>query len=205
MKKLILIIAVFGALGAMAWLGLRSKPASGRLTAEVASGETAGSSVPEQTRHTPRIFRPRERANADGTNAMAVWDRQIDAVLASSGTAAEIADTLLELYPRVPAEGQADLAMEIAAHISNENYGKLAGLITNSTSSEAVLETLLTDLMDRPDKIRLPLLLDMARSKENAKAPDAHELLEALLGEDYGEDWNLWSKKISEWLASHPE
>jgi hypothetical protein len=136
---------------------------------------------------------------------LAPWDAKIDEILASDATESEIGGKLLELYPSVPPEGQADLALEIAARTSNQDYGKLSNLMTNSITPEDVVEVLLTDLLDRPDTIRLPLLLDMARSKTNSKSEDAHDLLEALLGEDYGTDWNQWSKKISEWLASHPE
>ena len=136
---------------------------------------------------------------------MDVWDKQIDAILASNDTDAEIADKLLALYPQVPTNGQADLILEITPRVANTNYSKLSPLLTSTNSSEEVIETLLTDLIDRPDSLRLPLMLEMARSKGNPKSEDAHDLLEVILGDDYGEDWYQWSKKIAEWIASHPE
>ena len=207
MKKLVLFIVVFAALGAVVWFGLRSKPAPDGKAAGVATEATNDSPAPEATSQTPRAFRHRDRSKSDATasDPMDVWDKQIDAILESKATDAEIADQLLELYPRVPAEGQADLILEIATRIASENYSKLSNIMTNAASSEEVVETLLTDLIDRPDKIRLPLLLDLARIQENPKSGDAHDLLEVLLGEDYGNNWDQWSKKISEWLASHPE
>ena len=173
----------------------------------VATAGATDARPPETTSRTPRVFRPRRLPGSDAafTNALETWSGQIETILAARSTDAEIANKLLEAYPSAPAEGQADLALEIAARISNENYGKLASLMTNSTTPGEVVETLLTDLLDRPDKIRLPLLLDMARATENPKAEDARDLLEALLGENFGSDWEGWSKKISEWLASHPE
>ena len=207
MKKLVLIIVVFASLGAVVWFGLRSKPAPDGKAAGVATEVTNDSSAPETTSQTPRAFRHRDRSKSDATasDPMDVWDKQIDAILDSKATDTVIADKLLELYPRVPAEGQADLVLEIAPRISNENYSKLSNIMTNSSSPEDVIETLLTDLIDRPDKLRLPLLLDLARVKENPKSGDAHDLLEVIIGEDYGEDWDQWSKKVAEYIASHPE
>ena len=206
MKKLVLLIAVGVTFGVVVWFGLRSKSATGGREAMVTAAAT-DSLPPESTSRTPRVLRHRDRLSPKpAADVMDVWDKQIEALLASDGTDAEIADKLLELYPHMPTEGQADLILEIAPRIANDSYSnKLSVILTNATAPEEVLETLLTDLIDRPDNIRLPLLLDMARTKEHPKSGDARDLLEALLGEDYGEDWSLWSKKISEWIASHPE
>lgn len=207
MKKLVLIIAALAVLGAAAWLGLRSKPAPTEQVAAATTAVATEAPAPESTGRTPRIFRHRDQSKSDGTSAdpMEIWDKRVDAILESKGTDTEIADKLLELYPQVPTNGQADLILEIAPRVANTNYNRLSNLLTNSSSPEEVIETLLTDLIDRPDNVRLPLMLEMARSKENPKSEDAHDLLEVILGDDYGEDWELWSKKISEWIASHPE
>ena len=207
MKKLVLLIAVGVTFGVVVWFGLRSKSATGGREAMVPTAAATDSLTPESTSRTPRVFRHRDRLSPKpAADVMDVWDKQIDALLASDGTDAEIADKLLELYPHMPTEGQADLILEIAPRIANDSYSnKLSVILTNATAPEEVLETLLTDLIDRPDTIRLPRLLDMARSKDNPKSGDAHDLLEALLGDDYGDDWDQWSKKISEWIASHPE
>ena len=70
---------------------------------------------------------------------------------------------------------------------------------------EAVLDVLLTDLLDRPAATQLNTLLAVAQNAGHPKAEDARDMLVALMEQDHGKDWATWAKKISEWLASHPE
>jgi hypothetical protein len=212
MKKLVILVVGCVALGLMLWLGLRSKTGPAEPMSDTPEAPAQSLVATLETNRLARVFtrsaHHHERAPVEATastNAVSEWDAKIDEILASDAPESEIGKKLLELYPTVPPEGQADLALEIAARTANQDYGKLANIITNTTTTGEVVDVLLNDLLDRPDNLRLPLLLDMARSKGNAKSEDAHDLLEALLGEDYGEDWSQWSKKISEWLASHPE
>ena len=38
-----------------------------------------------------------------------------------------------------------------------------------------------------------------------SRLESARDMLVALMEQDHGKDWATWTKKISEWLASHPE
>jgi len=213
MRKLVLIIIAIAICGAAVWLGTKYRPSA---TASVGPDATtatttnrtaddAGAPAPEGTGKTPRVFQRHPHAKTGDTEQTDIWDSQIDAILASQAPDAEIADKLLKLYPQMPTNAQADLFLEITPRVTDENYSKLSGILTNSTTTGEVLDTLLNDLVDRPDKIRLPVFLDVMRTTDNPKSPDAHDLLEAILGEDYGVDWDTWSKKISEWMTAHPE
>jgi hypothetical protein len=212
MRNFALILVGTAALVVMLWLGLRPKAAMPEPVPETTEAAVQPASVEPATNRAARMFsrstHRRERTTVETsttTNAMAAWDVKIDEIIGADATEAEIGNRLFELYPSVPIEGKADLALEIAARTGNQDYSKLAGLMTNSVTPAEVAEVLLNDLLDRPDPIRLPLLLDIARSTTHPKAEDARDLLEALLGENYGENWNQWSAKISEWIARHPE
>jgi hypothetical protein len=133
------------------------------------------------------------------------WSARIDELLGAEGTDAEISRKLLEMYPTLPPDGQAEAAPHLAALTPNEDHRSVANILTNAATPGEVADILLTDLLDRPDSIRLPLLLEIMRTPDNPVAADARDMLEALMGEDYGDDWELWAKKISEWQASHPE
>jgi hypothetical protein len=89
--------------------------------------------------------------------------------------------------------------------VADRDYAPLGNILTNTATGETIAEILLTDLLDRPDAVKLPLLLDLARNGDHLKAEDARDLLEVLLRVNLGSDWDAWAKKISEWLASHPE
>lgn len=212
MRTPVIIFLAVAVLGGMLWVGLRSKATRSDIVPVAPEASVQPLPVEPVTNRTARVFSRSSHRRAalpadfsTAADATGPWDAKIDEILAADETDSEIGKKLLELYPVVPPEGQADLALEIAARTANQDYGKLANIITNTATPEEVVDVLLSDLLDRPDSVRLPLLLDLARSKTNAKAGEAKDLLEALLGEDYGADWVQWSKKISEWLASHPE
>jgi hypothetical protein len=212
MKKLVLIIVVLVVGGIAVLLGTRYKPApapavqnSEAAQPATVAGVDATAPASEETSKTPSVFRRRTHSKAGEGDPMEVWDKQIDTILESKAPDAQIADKLLALYPQLPTNGQADLFVEIAPRVSDKDYSKLSTIVTNATTPEDVIDELLNDLIDRPDKVRMPVLLDLARTKDNPKAEDAHDLLEVILGDDYGEDWNVWSKKISEWISTHPE
>ena len=210
MRKLVLILIAIVICGAAVWLGTKYRPSvmTPEATTAPATNPTTGDASPtnpDATGKTPRIFQHRQHSNAGNADPMEVWDNQIDAILASPAPDAEIADQLLKIYPQMPTNAQADLFLEITPRVPDENYSKLSGILTNATTTPEVLDTLLTDLVDRPDKVRLPVFLEVMRTTDNPKSQEAHDLLEVILGEDYGEDWDTWSKKISEWMTAHPE
>jgi len=153
-----------------------------------------------------RSFIPRARASINGeTNAPAEWELKIEAALTAEGTDAELSARLLELYPELPGEAQAEVAPHLAALTPDAEYHQIVNLLTNAATPEAVADVLLTDLLDRPAATRLNTLLTVASTPDHPKAEDAKDLLAALMEQDHGQDWALWTKKISEWLASHPE
>ncbi|MEY4388096.1 MAG: hypothetical protein RLY20_3379 [Verrucomicrobiota bacterium] len=129
----------------------------------------------------------------------------MEKILNSQDSDAAISSKLIAIFPELPADQQEDLISQLAAQVSDKDYASLGNMLTNKATTVDVAEVLMTDLIDRPDSIRLPLLLDVARSPDHPKAEDAHDLLEVLLDVNYHNDWDAWAKKISEWLASHPE
>ena len=68
-----------------------------------------------------------------------------------------------------------------------------------------VREVLFSDLLNRPNSIKLAWLLEVARTPGLDQAAEAKDTLEVFLGEDYGANWNVWSDKIRVWLRDNPE
>jgi len=71
--------------------------------------------------------------------------------------------------------------------------------------SEAVLDVLLADALNRPNSLKLPLLLEVARQPDHPKAGEAKDLLELFLEEDHGKDWGQWQAKLEQWLKDNPD
>ena len=143
--------------------------------------------------------------SAVATNIIAQWEGKVDAILTSEGKEADKAKQMLELLPRLPEDGQIEVAHHISNLLPDQNYAALGKLLTNSTLPEPVLDVLLADTLNRPNSLKLPALLDVAREPGNPKAGEAKELLTLFLEQDYGTDWNLWQSKVEVWLRDNPD
>ena len=132
------------------------------------------------------------------------WQPVINQALTSSASTADQAKNLLAQFPNLPPGGQFEAAHHISNLLPDESYATWAGYLTNAAISSDVRKVIYADLQRRPNSIRLPMLLQVARSS-STQSSDAVQLLRNTLGEDLGSDWNAWSVRIQEWLKSNPE
>lgn len=77
--------------------------------------------------------------------------------------------------------------------------------LTNADLPENVLDVLLDDVLNRPNSLKLPALLEVARSAQHPKAAEAKDFLELFLEEDYGADWDKWQAGMEQWLKENPD
>ena len=89
--------------------------------------------------------------------------------------------------------------------MEDDNYSQLGDLLKNDKLPEGVLDELLADVLNRPNILKLPLLLDVASDSSHAKKDEAKDLLELYLGEDYGTDWNSWGQHMTNWMQQNPD
>ncbi|HSU56545.1 MAG TPA: hypothetical protein VLT36_20970 [Candidatus Dormibacteraeota bacterium] len=138
-------------------------------------------------------------------NLITNWEEKVDAILVSDGEDADKAKQMLEMFPHLAPDAQEEVAHHLSNLTPDENYGPLGSYLTNSTLPEAVLDVLLEDVLNRPNAIKLPMLLEVARDPQNPKAGEAKDVLELFLEEDYGSDWTKWQAKMDEWLKDNPD
>jgi hypothetical protein len=89
--------------------------------------------------------------------------------------------------------------------LPDDRYSSLAPMLTNALTNEQVLEVLLTDLLNRPDNVKLPTLLELARTPDHPKASEARDILEVFVDENYGTDWAKWEAALQKYLAENRE
>jgi hypothetical protein len=172
-------------------------------TAPVRVSASAFFSRPGTGRHETRV--PAAPASATSTNLITDWQDHVDQILNDATPDEEKARTLLDLLPRFPEAGQVEAAQHVANLIADVDYAKFGSYLTNALTPESLQDVVLADALNRPNAIKLPLLLDTARSAGNAKAAEAREILELYLEEDYGDDWSQWQAAMETWLKDHPE
>ena len=133
------------------------------------------------------------------------WNVLIDTVLTSEAEPGEKGATLLALMPRVPPEQQAEAAQHVANLLADEDYDQFGLQLVNTNTPTDVQIVIFADVVNRPNTIKLPLLFEVAKTPEHPKAAESKELLELYLQTDYGNDWELWKTKISDWLKKNPD
>jgi hypothetical protein len=133
------------------------------------------------------------------------WEDKLENILGSDAGEPAKARQLLELFPHLPDAGQVEVAQHLSNLVADEDYAPLGKLLTDSKESEAVLDVLMVDVLNRPNALKLPLLLEVAREQDHPKATEAKDLLELYLEQDYGSDWNKWQATLEQWLKDNPD
>jgi len=163
----------------------------------------AGSGLTKANPATTASVRP-QSAMAQ-TNLIVDWEDKVDQILIADGEAPNKAKQMLEMFPRLPEDGQSEVAQHLSNLVPDEDYASLRKLLTDASLPESVLDVLLADALNRPNSLKLPSLLDVARDPQNPKAGEAKEVLQLFLDEDYGSDWTTWQAKMDAWLKDNPD
>jgi hypothetical protein len=189
-------------------------------TPQVAEGSSTSSTkqIVRATPQPPQSNQPRNNtfpAPVTNENTMppksttpgmvADWDEKVNDILGPEGDEKEKAKKLIDLFPHLPADGQEEVAHHLSNLVADEDYAPLATFVTNSALPEAVLDVFVEDVFNRPNSIKLPLLLDIAQDPQHPRASEAKDVLELFLEEDFGSDWTKWHAKMDQWLKDNPD
>ena len=139
------------------------------------------------------------------TNLITDWEDRVDEVLRLDVEPSEVGKKLMEMLPQMPHDGRVEALQHAANLVSDEDYTPLAKMLTDPKTSEDEIEILIRDVLNRSNTIKLPLLLEVARTTGHPKAGEAREILEVFLGESYDNDWDKWQTKVNEFLKENPE
>jgi hypothetical protein len=142
---------------------------------------------------------------ATNANSNTNWEDTIDDIVGSDDADTNKVKQLFALFPKLPPDGQEEVVQHLSNLVEDEDYGPLGDLLKNAKLPEGVLDELLADVLNRPNNLKLPLLLDVASNPDHAKKDEAKDLLELYLGEDYGSDWNAWGQNMTNWLQQNPD
>ncbi len=136
---------------------------------------------------------------------MADWSAKLDDILGSNDDEAKKADLLLAMWKNLPEDGQVETMQHISNLLPDEKFSVLAETFTNAATSEAVLDIIMTDTLNRPNGLKLPVLLDVAKTPGHPKAEEARDILEVFVDVDHGTDWPKWEKAVKDWLKENPD
>ncbi len=133
------------------------------------------------------------------------WENRVDKILGSTASDGDKARQLLALFPTLPEEGKVEAAQHLTNLTPDQDFQSLRPFMTNSALPEAVMDVLLAGLLNRPNSLKLPMLLDMAQTEGHPKATEAKDMLTLFLQEDNGKDWGKWESRIQQWVKDNPD
>ncbi len=147
-------------------------------------------------------------ATDDAVNAAyAAAEEKFDEILGSAMDTDKQAEEMLKLYPKISPAAKKDAIEHILNLVSDEGFAPVGKILTNPKTPEAVADSIMNDLGNRPGSTRLPLLLQIAKMKDHPKAAEAKEFLEVDLqpDEDPGDNWDEWEKLTKTYLEENPD
>jgi hypothetical protein len=131
------------------------------------------------------------------------WEQKLDNILLTDEDSNAKADQILALIPTAPPDAQVELSQHLVNMTQDDHYDGVAGLLTNAVTPEAVSTVLMNDLLNRSNPVKLPMLLDVAENDEHPLKDQAREMLELLLQQDNGTNWNQWSTSVNTFLQDN--
>ncbi len=124
------------------------------------------------------------------------WDMRRDALLRSEAPASEKADRLLAMLPELAPAEQEEAGRHLVNLLGDDHFPNAGAWLTNAQAPGAVQALLMAELMNRPDKVRLPLYLVIAQTPGHPQAAEARYLLSVHLPDDHGTNWAAWESAV---------
>jgi hypothetical protein len=135
----------------------------------------------------------------------AEWEDKLSKLIAADIPDHQKAHELLAMLPTLNPEAQQEVLQHSLNLLSDDDFGVVEPILTNARTSEVLLELLLTDLFNRPNRIKLPLCLALAAAEDHPLRDEASTVLQLFVDEDYGTNWSAWSEAIAARLKQEEE
>jgi hypothetical protein len=206
------IIVIGGLIG---WLGGKGSRPKANAVPETSAASDSHFATPRpadnsQAGHTeiePGSQPAVTRASPAGStpNVLTNWEEKVDEILGAETDDTNKVKQLFALFPRVPEEAKAEVAQHLSNLTSDQDYAPLGELLKDPKLPDAALDVLLADALNRPNSVKLPQLLEVAKTPDHPKADEAKDILALFLDEDFGTDWGKWQDKMTVWLKDNPD
>ena len=221
MNRLLWALAAIGSIVVLLWAGIvfmifsgQEEPrevaqtmptpsSSERLSAPAPPGRSItvdassfSSSPVSQENQATQILNPPAAADGEGGS----WQQVIQGILMNDGEPAMLSGRLASALPGLPLEGQMEAAQHMVNLLADEEYGTAEKVYLNPAMPEPVRRLVFEDFMNRPNSLKLPLLVRTLRETGHPFRNEALENLQVYIGRDEGEDWSRWDAVVRETL-----
>jgi hypothetical protein len=133
------------------------------------------------------------------------WPDRLDEILVGDQPESKKAEALFSMLPKLPLDGQEEVAQHMVNLLTDEQFPATGAYINDTNTPETVTTILMNDMLNRPDPVKLPMLLNLAQVTGHPLAEEAKTILGIYVEQDYGDDWNRWRQGIEEYLKKEAE
>jgi hypothetical protein len=114
------------------------------------------------------------------------WEDRLDQLLTAETDNATTVRGLVSSMRQLPPEAQEQYAAHAVNLCGDGQFGLLGEIYLNAQTPQAVTETIFSDLLNRPDEIKLPLLAKTLRNAAHPMAGRAEEILRTYIALEPG-------------------
>jgi len=129
------------------------------------------------------------------------WEKAINQLLDSDDENDKVAAELAALAPTMPLEGQVEAVQHMVNLLEDEHYALARNMLINPSLHPDLREVIFSDVIDRPNSVKLPVLVGLLGIYGHPLRAEAHSNLQVLLGSDLGDDPAVWSAPVQAFLA----
>jgi len=128
------------------------------------------------------------------------WQVAINSILSTDAEPVVLSQRLAVALPGMPLEGQLEAAQHMVNLLGDDEYANAENIYFHNGHAEQVRRVIFEDFMNRPNTLKLPLLVRTLREYGHPMRREAIDNLQALLGRNEGEDANRWDFAVREAL-----
>lgn len=129
------------------------------------------------------------------------WEKPINDLLDSDEENDVVAAKLAALGPGLPLEGHVESIQHMVNLLDDEQYKLASDMLMNPSLYPEVREVIFSDVLDRPNEVKVPALLALLGTYGHPLQFEAREKLQLLLGTDLGNDPVAWRGSVATFLA----
>jgi hypothetical protein len=136
------------------------------------------------------------------------WEASINTILESTDGNDRVVGKLASLIPSLPLEGQMEGAQHMVNLLDDAQYKMATDLLLNPATPQSVKEIIYSDLLNRPNAVKLTGLVAILGMTGNPLRAEALNTLQVFTGEDLGDNSQLWAAAVQRFLqaeAAHVE
>jgi len=137
-----------------------------------------------------------------GSAAGPNWEAPINSILESAEDNDTVAMRLNALGPSLPLDGHLEATQHMVNLLSDESYQPALQKLVNPATPPEVMEVIYSDVLNRPNAVKLPVLINLLAVPGHPLRGEALDTLQIFVGRDLGNDTQAWSAAVQEFLRA---